>query len=52
MGSVTDDTVSEPHGALSAASVVSHRGGRILLVDADDKLKVSTMSAEAICSWS
>ena len=44
---------SEPRGALcSISSQLSAVGSRILLADADDKQKVSAMSAEAIGSWS
>ena len=44
---------SEPRGALCSISChMSAVGSRILLADADDKQKVSAMSAEAIGSWS
>ena len=47
----------ESHGAqratwLALQHQLSAVGSRILLADADDKQKVSAMSAEAIGSWS
>ena len=43
---------SEPRGALCSISCQLSAAEYILLADADDKQKVSAMSAEAIGSWS